>query len=774
VDIELFGWPPRTERFPGGTSRRRPARRSLAWLLAGAALVLAAALWNPAAAQAACKGPGGTCGLLGGSCCSGSSCVALICVANCQNDGGLCISNSGCCGSRVCSFGFCRTPVGLGSACGPAAPCQSGLVCDPLSGFKCISNTAGLGQSCGPLVQCTSGLACDPLSGFKCISNTAGLGQSCGPLVQCTSGLACDPFSGFKCISNSAGIGQACGLLVHCTSGLACDPLSGFRCISNSAGAGQACGPLVQCTSGLTCDPLAGFKCVPETVGLGKACGPLVKCASGLVCDPLHGFRCVDNQVAQGQACGPLVQCGSGLFCDPLSGFRCVPAAGVDQACGPGVPCQSGLKCTLALRCSHGPAQIGETCDVTDHCGDGLFCQPGFPQRCHERKKVGEGCSIVNPCVDGASCELCLSGSCNAPFQCFYNSNQGAITENECKKLYSPNIHRAAQNADLTMTIATGDGAAALVGESQAFGVAYGQDGSYGCYTTLCGGINADVSIEVFASLGFYTDFEAVGMPELVNFQQVQLPGDLVNFETAQIFDRDGLVPTTLAGTEDAFSVGVGADILPFAAGSFLCATVLDTVITPDMPDAPMPLAVPPTQAVNSSFTFDLTGWLCADDGVCSWSPDDAAGSPGSGSGQVESPPSGSSSAVGRLESSCVRVTPGDDYDLSAWLKTSGAQDGVFFADWRPGLDCDGDSLATDVLGMSPPDDTWRELFAMRQAPMGAQSVRLGVTAGRDASTDAATVSKIDTAMVPEPGATPAAAAALLALGSLLARRRRR
>ncbi len=552
-----------------------------------------------------------------------------------------------------------------------------------------------------------------------------------------------------------------------------CDPLAGFRCVDQNAGLGEACGPLVHCTAGLVCDPLAGFVCVDQSAELGEACGPLVQCTSSLVCDPLAGFVCVDQSVGVGEPCGPLVQCDAGLFCDPFAGFRCVTAAGVDQPCGPGVPCEAGLQCTLALRCSHDPARAGETCDATAPCGEGFFCQPGLPQRCQALRRPGEGCSVVNPCVAGASCEACFVNGCNAPFQCFWNSNSGAITEQQCRTLYSPGLHQAAADTNLTMTYAAGDGIAAVVGESQAFGVAYGQDGRYGCYTTLCAGIDLDVSIEAFACVGFNTSFDVVGGASFVIFEEAQLPGDLLSFSTSQGFAREDLLPVgELVSTEDCLAVGVGPNIVPVAAGSFLCETVLDTVIEPGMPDAPAPLAVAPAVVQNSGFTFDLAAWTCADDGACSWVDEDAAGSATSGAGQVTSPPVGATSAIGRLVSSCVGVTPGQHYALSAWVKTSGARAGALSALWSPGTDCTGSSVGTDPIGTSPPDDTWRQLSARLAAPLGAQSVKLRVSAERDGA--APSVSRIDLVQVPEPPGTLSKLAALLSLAGAAGLRSRR
>lgn len=743
-------------------------------LLLMMALSLAAVLALPADAEAQCRTPGQTCGIFGGSCCSGSSCAIGVCVSNCAGEGGLCVASSGCCGSRVCELGFCRTPVDLGQPCGPAAPCKAGLSCDPLSGFRCIGN-ADLGEACGPFVQCNGGLVCDPFAGFRCVSQTAQIGEACGPLVQCAGGLVCDPLAGFVCVDQTAGLGQACGPLVQCESGLVCDPFAGFVCVDQSVEEGQACGPLVQCQSGLVCDPLAGFRCVPATTpGLGQACGPLFPCDAGLVCDPLAGFVCVDQSVGEGSACGPLVQCDEGLFCDPLAGFRCVSAAGVDQPCGPGVACQAGLQCTLALRCSHAPAQAGETCDVTAPCDEGLFCQPGLPQRCQELKRPGEGCSVVNPCVEGASCEPCFVDGCSAPLQCFPNGNEGLISEQACRALYSPGLQQVASDIATTMTFAVGNGVAAVVGEEQSFGVAYGQDGRFGCYTSLCGGVNVDFSIEHFAAVGFSTTFDAVGGKSFATFQESEIPGDVLNFSTSQIFDRVDLLPLDLTGTESAFSVGISPEFaLPFSAGVFLCEAVLDTVITPATPGVPPPPAVAPAVLRNPGFALGLGGWSCVGEGACARSDDDVTGTVGSGSGEIASPPPGVDPGVAYLASACTAVVPSQPYELSAWVKTLGARPGALIAFWNAGLECDGPLVERDELGVSPVDDTWRPLSAQRRAPAGAQSVQLLLSAERDANSGASSVSRIDLVRIPEPAAGAGLGAALLALAGLGARRRR-
>jgi len=455
-----------------------------------------------------------------------------------------------------------------------------------------------------------------------------------------------------------------------------------------------------------------------------------------------------------GEACGPLYQCGEDLFCDPLAGFKCVASGGIDQACGPLVPCEDGLQCSLAFRCSEIPAQVGQTCDITAQCDDGLFCQVGIPQRCHERRRPGEGCSAFNPCIEGASCDPCPIEGCNAPFQCNWNTNEGAISEEVCRFIYSPDLQAAARDAGLTMTYAVGDEIAGIIGESQAFGQVYGQDGRYGCFTTLCGGLNADVSVEIFATVGFYTDFDAVGGSSFANFQEIEIVG-VLNFGTSQVFPRVGLLPVPdLIGTEDSFALGISPDLLPFSAGSFICETVLDTVmIEPALEDLPVVSAQPSSVVANGGLRFDLTGWWCSDPALCAWTDDDASGSASSGSAEVVSPSAGTGETQGILGSACVSILPGQSYELAAQVKSLGARPGIVSAVWYGGLECDDAVVHMDTVASSLPDGLWRAVSAVFDAPDNAQSLAIEISAERDPLTGQSSTSRLDAVMVSQPAA---------------------
>ena len=472
----------------------------------------------------------------------------------------------------------------------------------------------------------------------------------------------------------------------------------------------------------------------------------------------------------RGEACGPLFQCEEGLFCGASAGFTCVTAAGVDQPCGAGVPCEYGLQCSLALRCSHAPAQIGETCDHTSPCDDGLFCQPGLPQRCQALKKPGEGCSAFNPCLAGLSCDPCLAEGCVAPLTCNWNANNGAISEAACRELYSPGLQAVARDGNHTITFAAGTEISAVGGTSSAFGVSYGQDGRYGCFTSLCGGVNLDVSVDAFVSVGSYRTFNDVGGLSTVSFGEGSFLGFL-SLAWGQVFERtETQVKARVIGNEWTFSAGIGLPI-PFSAGQFQCSTILDTVmVRPELSGLPVPTALAPNAVANGGLPFDLSGWACSDDALCAWANDDALGAGGSGSAEVTSPGGSAQTNLSTLGSACVAVMPGQHYGLSASVKTLGALPGTVSAVWNGGLDCDGAIVRSDVVGVSPPDDNWRSVEAVIRAPRNAQTLWLEISAERDLQSGLGSTSRMDVVAVPEPPGTPAALSVMLALAFLSAR----
>jgi hypothetical protein len=577
----------------------------------------------------------------------------------------------------------------------------------------------------------------------------------------------------------------------------------------------------------------AGFAAAPAEARTRTFCGVVKRscgghlqpvCTSGAACDPGHTrysgspfpitINCpwpiqdvkvtagcyderptCDDCSAEGQIPCPVeaepwctAGCDAGLEVHSVThlcsdGSISLPDAGPNETCTPGlVSCEEGLQCTLALLCSHDPVREGETCDATAPCGPGLYCQAGIPQVCRRNRTVGEGCSAFNPCADGLSCEACFTEKCNAPLQCFPNANAGAITEQQCRTLYSPVIADGITGGDVTLTWAGGNGVSAVVSESQAFGVAYGQNGEYGCFTSFCFGVNTDVEITgAFSSVGLSTDFDSVGGKSFAVVETAQTPFSLLNFSTSQIWERlsdDAVFPPVLGelnGTEDALALGGGLNPSPITAGTLYCDTVLDPVAVDPGQNQPPPLELPPLEyVVNPDFETDTYGWTCTNGGVCGWSWDSPFAPTSSGSGRVTSPPLGSLSSLGRIESSCVQVQEGVPYRPSVWIKTMGAVAGGANVVWSSSESCAGGVVGNDSLGSSPPDGVWRRISADLVAPPGARTAELKATALRDDVSGAASHTFIDGAFVPEPGAAAAGAAAAAVLASLARRRRPR
>lgn len=291
-----------------------------------------------------------------------------------------------------------------------------------------------------------------------------------------------------------------------------------------------------------------------------------------------------------GGPCGPTFPCPDGFNCN--ANFQCTAKAGAGKSCAnPFVKCADGLVCTAGLECAHSPSRENEFCDSINTCGEGLFCQgysSGFALtlgRCKARRKIGESCALqagIAECMEGASCEICLTENCNAPTQCFPDHSSGGLTTQQCKAMRGSYVHNWARDVGGTLTFGLGEEAAAFGGASLEVGIAYGEDkNDYGCYTTLCYGLVADIGVEAFAAVGLYESFDSVNGESFANVQEAQLPGNLVNFATSQIYPIDpvsGVPVGRLIGTADAFSIGIGPNLLPFAASSVYCETTLDVI----------------------------------------------------------------------------------------------------------------------------------------------------------------------------------------------------
>ncbi len=488
-----------------------------------------------------------------GTCQAGMVCDFLG--AECRHIPGqnaeLCSAVLPCTASLACIDGRCRARRTAGQTCTGIGQgtCVSGLLCD-VNG-TCRHDPPESGEPCGAGVACAADFTCSALVGGVCEAR----GQATDPCTgidqgSCASGLVCDILG--ECRHSPPQSGEFCGLGVDCISTLGCSAEVAGRCEARDE-AGEICSGLGQgsCQSGLVCD--ANRTCRHDPPALGEPCGTGVLCIASLGCSADVGGVCEARDLA-GETC---------------SGF------------GQG-SCESGLVCDVLRVCRHDPPAENEPCGIGVSCSSGMFCQPGT-QRCRVSKTVGEGCSVFNQCRDGLSCEPCFTNTCTHPLQCFPNANDGAISQQQCLTLYSPALHQAARDLGAGMSYGAGNGFSAGVSESQQFGVTYGPDGRYGCFTELCGGVDIDVEISHFVCLGFNTGYDSVAGTSFEIVEEAEIAG-VVNYSTSQTFPVTSFDPFQLGpldGTNDCVALGVSPDLglWPVSAGGYICETVLDTVI---------------------------------------------------------------------------------------------------------------------------------------------------------------------------------------------------
>jgi cysteine-rich repeat protein len=499
--------------------------------------------------------------------------------------GGSCsgVGQGTCLSGLVCDIlGECRhSPPRTGELCGTGVPCASGLTCSADVAGRCFAPGQS-GDACSGIGQgsCASGLVCD--ANRTCRHDPPQTGEPCGVGVSCAGDLVCSAEIGGVCeargqsTDDCRGIGQG-----TCAAGLVCDVLG--ECRQSPPELGELCGTGVPCIASLGCSAEIAGRCEPRDVA-GEVCSGIGQgsCEAGLLCDANR--TCRHDPPELGEPCGTGVPCIASLGCSAEIGGVCEARDEAGEVCsgvGQG-SCQAGLVCDFLRVCRHDPPAQNEPCGIGVPCGDDLFCQPGS-QRCRVSKTVGEGCSAFNQCREGLACEPCFTEGCDYPLQCFPNANEGAISQQACLTLYSKGLHQAAKDLGVGMTWGAGNGFSAGISESQQFGVAYGPDGRYGCFTELCGGVDIDIEISHFVCVGFHSDYRSVDGDSFEIVEEAEIAG-VVNFSTSQSFPITSFDPLTLGplnGTSDCVALGISPDVgaIPVSAGGYVCATVLDTVI---------------------------------------------------------------------------------------------------------------------------------------------------------------------------------------------------
>lgn len=355
--------------------------------------------------QSTCTAPARDAGPTADGGSAGYTCVALNQRGQRCSEDGDCAAPLSCAGN-----GTCQSAVGLGEACGAAAPCSEGTciggVCTPDSepGQPCSPseedpNTGdliplGAAPSCASCLRCSGAVATAIDGGgdaglvgscesFGALGATCASAADCQDLYECVAGdggRTCQflPRTGEACRVTTGGAAQDTGNCLYIDD--FCQRTGSTQrvgvCARNATGHGQACADdAFGLPSG--CSESSDY-CAASTGDGGKVCDTLPgkdqpctgACNGNLDCF----FTALDGGFADGgtftdggaRPPRPVVLDGGGL---------CRDLPGVGQACDPdGSGCASGLYCddtllTCATLLADGAACVSDGQCVTGKCG---------------------------------------------------------------------------------------------------------------------------------------------------------------------------------------------------------------------------------------------------------------------------------------------------------------------------------------------------------------------------------------------------------------------
>ncbi|MGE5233727.1 MAG: hypothetical protein ACM3OB_06415 [Acidobacteriota bacterium] len=141
--------------------------------------------------------------------------------------------------------------------------------------------------------------------------------------------------------------------------------------------------------------------------------------------------------------------------------------------------------------------------------------------------------------------------------------------------------------------------------------------------------------------------------------------------------------------------------------------------------------AVPSTAQnlfINPGFATDIHGWSVSAGGSASWSSDDAAGLPGSGSLELENSAAAAGTFVGAYQ--CVAAVAGSTYDVHSRVRiptsqsAQGSSAGQYF--YYSAAGCAAASLiSSGGFGGPTMTDHWEDLTTTLTAPPATQSLKL-------------------------------------------------
>lgn len=337
------------------------------------------------------------------------------------------------------------------------------------------------------------------------------------------------------------------------------------------------CGDGQEYDAGLCYSPCAagyhgvGPMCWPDAQSYGRGAGTVpTSCGAGKDLDAgLCYPTCADGYHGVGPVCWQICAPGYTEFAGVCWGwwsyFQASYGRGagtVPTVCDPGNELDAGL---CYPTCTAGYHGVGPVCwpdaqaygrgagTVPDACSGGMVKDAGL---CYPA--CGAGYHGVGPVCwgDAITPESILSAGCAA--------------------LYDPVVTEIAQLTGQAHTFGFGAGIAAGASAGAEVGVAYGPEGEFGCYVTVCGGFTTGASIEAWASFGMSMSYDGLGGDSIVTSAgiSVEIP------ETPLEVGGSLGIETSLDGEYQGFSVaasfGAGASPLPFVEfGQEICHTEL-------------------------------------------------------------------------------------------------------------------------------------------------------------------------------------------------------
>jgi len=209
---------------------------------------------------------------------------------------------------------------------------------------------------------------------------------------------------------------------------------------------------------------------------------------------------------------------------------------------------------TPSLSVGRGVGTIPNVCRAGETEILGLCFPGGWPASCPAGKELDPG---------GLCYDLCPLGYRGVGPVCWLDKLDYAA----CDALYNPTLAASALNSNRTLTF--GIGASMAVGASVGFetGVYYGEDGSYGCYTSQCQGVVTDISVEMYGSFG---NFNTVSNLTGDGFD-LEASGGVgpLGYTQSLSFDGNGNVVGSVQ------QVSFGAGVVPISLGVSTCDTTL-------------------------------------------------------------------------------------------------------------------------------------------------------------------------------------------------------